>query len=74
MCLTSAAWVWHFLVFFDYPFRLKGVILLISLGRTTLLSLELYVAVLYMKLKFINLLKLIPIHYLEYATKSFACF
>ena len=54
---------------------LKLAMLHISVERTASLLFELNITVLYIKVKFIhNLLKLIPIHHLVQATKSFAYF
>ena len=47
-------------------YRLKSVLLLISVGRTSFFLFELYVDRSYMKVKFMhNLLKLAPIYYLK---------
>ena len=49
-------------------YRLKSVLLLISVGRTSFFLFELYVDRSYMKVKFMhNLLKLAPIYYLKWA-------
>ena len=54
---------------------LKLAMLHISVGQTASLLFELNITVLYIKVKIIqNLLKLIPIHHLVQAAKSFAYF